>query len=176
MVMRDFLAVAASKDLEKDGKHLINLATQVDQIEATMKDFGLPIPRLEVKLPVKAHRELLNESDEVYVAAVPLADESEVKSIIAYTSKGDRITLSADEPPRIPTFVITPAEEESLEPAHPLIKLDKPREEENPERVVDDYIGIPQIRITDDHENWWCGDPEIYVRIKWYWATGGMIS
>lgn len=168
MVMQDFLAVAASKDLEKGGEHLFNLAIQVDQVEATMKDFGLPIPRLEVKLPVKAHRELLNESEAVYVAAVPLVDESEVKSITAYTSKGDRITLSADEPPRIPTFVITPAEEESLEPEHPLIMSDKPGKEENPERVVDDFIGIPWIRITDDHESWPCGDPEIYVKI-WFW-------
>jgi hypothetical protein len=170
MVMRDFLAMAAGKDREKGGETLFNLAMKVDRAEATMREFGYPIPRLEVKLPVKAHRELLKDARAVYVAAVPLEDESEVTSVTAYDAGGKRMALSAKKPPGIPTFVIGPAEEASLEPAPPLVKAEKPGKEENPERVVDDYVGLPWLLITDKSEGWTCGDPEIYVRIKfWIW-------
>lgn len=170
MAMRDFLAMAASKDREKGGELLFNLAMKVDQAEASMKKFGYPIPRIDIKLPVKAHRELLKDARVVYVAVIPLEDESKVKSITAYDLKGKRIALGSDKPPAIPTFVIGPAEEDSLEPPQPLIKADKPGKEENPERVYDDYVGLPWLLITDKSEGWTCGDPEIYVRIKfWIW-------
>jgi hypothetical protein len=168
MAMRDFLAMAADKDREKGGELLFNLAVKVDQAEATMKDFGYPVPRVDIKLPVKAHRKLLKDARAVYVAVIPLEDETEVKSISAYDLKGKRIALSPGKPPAIPTFVIGPAEEESLEPPPPLIKADKPGKEENPERVFDDYVGLPWLLITDTSEGWTCGDPEIYVRIKFY--------
>ena len=171
MVMRDFLAMAAARDREKGGELLFNLAMKVDQAEATMKEFGYPIPRIEVKLPVKAHREVLKNSRAVYVAAIPLEDETEVKSVTAHTSNGKRMALSPKKPPDIPTVVVGPAETASVEPTAPLVKAKKPGKEENPERVVDDYVGLPYLLITDKSEGWTCGDPEIYVRIKfWIWS------
>jgi hypothetical protein len=172
IVLRDFLTAAASKHRDKGGESLFNLALQVMQIEAAMKESGFSYPRLEVKLPVKGHRDSLAQSDTVYVAVAPLEDESQVQSVVAY-NKGEQLALSVKEPPKIPTFVIAPAESDSVEPEPPLTISDKPRDEENPERVVDDFVGIPWILITDDHESWPCGDPEIYVKIsRWDLING----
>jgi hypothetical protein len=154
----------ALKMKEKGDERLFGVAALIQQAEATMKECGGAGRRLEIKLPVAAHRDVVGRSDTVYVAVTPLADESEVKSITAY-SKGEKISLSADEPPRVPTFVIAAAESESSEPTYPLQVSETEKDEQNKERVVDDFIGIANIWINNDHEPWYKGDPEIYVRV-----------
>ncbi len=173
VVLRDFLGAAAGQGPAKETDSFIQLRARVYDAEAAMKECRLPIPRLEIKLPVKAHLDLVNSSDTVYVAVAPLQDESEVKSITAF-SKGERMTLDAAEPPKVPTFVIAPAESESADPDYPLKTSDKPGEEQDKAQVADPFVGIIWIKITDDHESWTCGDPEIYVKI-YRWDPSGTI-
>lgn len=169
-VLGDFLGAALKKGLKKQAQQqekkaelILDLAVHVQEIESTLKNLGITIPTLEVKLPVKAHRKILTSSQTVYVAVAPFADESEVKSITAYSS-GKRITLSADKPPEVPTLVIISAEE-SMDPVYPLPTSKQPGEEKKEERV-DDFVGIPWIAIDAYKEEWWCGFPEIYVKVK----------
>jgi hypothetical protein len=61
--------------------------------------------------------------------------------------------------------VIIGSEPQSSNPGYPIPVVKEPGEE-GKEGRVDDYVGIPYIYIYNDHENWWCGDPEIYVRVK----------
>lgn len=176
LVLSEFLGGALAGGLEDGSGSLLALAGLVQRAEAQMGKCDLAIPRLEIKLPVRAHRDLLGNSNTVYVAAAPLAEESEVKSITAF-SKGERITLDAHEPPTLPTLVVLPAETLSEEPTYPLMISAEPEPEKNPARVVDDYVGIPWIKITNDHESWVCGDPEIYVRIlRWQLPSCKLIN
>jgi hypothetical protein len=136
----------------------------VRKIESAMTAFGAKTASVDIKLPVDAHVKLLKEAKEVYVAIAPLADEKDVDKVIAF-SNGKRLELAADKPPTVPTLVIIGAEPQSSDPGYPIPVVKEPGEE-GKEGRVDDYVGIPYIYIYNDHENWWCGDPEIYVLIK----------
>lgn len=152
------------------------LAAMVSETQATMKTCGLSTTRLDIKVPVKGHLDLLGNSEAVYVLAAPTAEEGTLKSVTAY-SNGKPISLSAEEPPKLPTVVILPAESESIDPDYPLLISAEEGEETNKDRVVDDFVGIARIWIDDDHENWWCGDPEIYVRvIRFRFSPFGIIN
>ncbi len=169
MALRGFLAVAATKAGDDQGEDLFNLAVKVNEGEDLMKEFGLAVPRFDIKLPVKTHREAVKETREVYVAAVPLTDERETRSVTVFGPGDRQMSLDPKAPPDVPTYVVGPAERESLEPTPPLETSEEPGDEKNPRRV-DDYVGVPWIRITDESEGWTCGDPEIYVRLKfWIW-------
>ena len=167
LVLREFIGgamIASRDDATRSGK-LLDLASIVQSSEVDMTKCGMPAGRMEIKVPVREHLANLQSSETIYVACAPLADESEVTSIVAY-SNGERISLSAAEPPKIPTLVVVPAEQASAEPTYPLTFSAETAPEENPGRVVDDWVGLPWIRITNDHESWVCGDPEIYVKIR----------
>jgi hypothetical protein len=169
--MRTLLAGAISQNLDEAAAQLNDLVGQVHEIETQLIASDAEIPRLDIKLPVKGHQESLRSSKKIYVLAAPFGDESEVNSIKAY-SKGQPITLDANEPPKIPALVILPAESEGLDPPYPLQFSDQPGHEENPRRV-DDFVGIPKIWLEDDREGWTSGDPEIYVKINRIQRTGG---
>lgn len=173
IVLREVLAAAARQGLKKGDDRLFRLAAGVQRAEIIMKNSTIPICRLDLTLPVEEHRVILQEYNTMYVAVAALADEGEVKSITAY-SNGKRLTLSANEPPKIPTFVIIPAETESLDPVYPLTILREPQDETNKDRIVDDFVGIPYILITDDHEPWWKGRPEIEVRFRTWLKQPGV--
>lgn len=169
IVLREAFAAAARQGLKEGDVRLFRLAVSVQEAETIMKHSPMPIPRIDLMLPVAAHRDLLQDSDTLYIAVAPLADESEVESITAY-SNGDRLTLRANEPPGIPTFVVAPAETESLDPDYPLTISEEPQDEKNKDLIVDDFVGISWISISKDHEPWHKGDPEIEVRFR-RWLT-----
>ncbi len=62
-------------------------------------------------------------------------------------------------------MVLISGETESTERTYPLTFSDEEGDEENPHRVVDEFVGIARIWIDNDHEGWSSGRPEIYVRI-----------
>lgn len=167
LVLRDFLLGAARQEgLKEQAERILEMIGRVLEIEARLEAAGM-IPRVEAKLPVKGHRDLLVKSDIVYVVASPLLDETEVESLTGFRS-GKALSLSPDKAPDIPTVVIVPAEVESLDPDYPIPTSREPSEETSAEQVVDDFVGIAKINISDDHETWWSKDPEIYVNI---WQT-----
>jgi hypothetical protein len=153
---------------------LAQLAGQVRQIETALEQAGAPVPRLDLKLPVSEHQGLLRTAETIYVLAAPLEDESEVETLRAYSNR-QPVTLDVAEPPAIPTLVLIPGESESLDAEYPLEQRTEPAPELNPRRV-DDFVGIPQILITDDHESWVSGNPEIYAMIVRLQLGGGSIT
>lgn len=163
--MGTYVEAALQRSSGATEKGVRALAMHVSSVEAIMRSCGMAVPRVDLKIPVKAHIEAFTNSDTVYVLAAPLADEDKVKVLNAY-SNGKSVQLSAKDAPGIPTLVITAAESESLERDYPLELSDQPGEEEKDARVVDDMVGIARIWIEDDHEGWWCGDPEIYVLVR----------
>ena len=147
------------------GRKVDSITMTVRKIESTMAELGLDTPRIDVKLPVKAHVKLLKDADKIYVAIAPLKDEKDVDKVIAY-SNGKRLELDKDKSPTVPTIVIIGTEPQSSDPGYPIPIVKEPGKEKR-ERRVDDYIGIPYIYLYNHHEHeWFCGDPEIYVRIK----------
>ena len=155
----DLLSAALAQG--REGASLVQLAAQVRRIETALARAGAPVPRLDLKLPVRDHRDLLGSSETIYVLAAPLADESEVEVLTAYANR-EPVMLDPKQPPSIPTLVVIPGESESLEPTYPLPVSAEPGDEENP-RKVDDFVGVPRIWIADAHEGWSSGDPEIYL-------------
>jgi hypothetical protein len=173
MVLRDALASTVSQGRESADERIFGLATKVQRAETMLVDLGFALPRLDLLLPDEGDRGTLERADTIYVAVAPLQDESVVASVTAYAN-GTPVRLRADEPPTVPTLVLAPAEAESLDPSYPLPVLDQPAEEEHAERRVDDYVGIPQILITNDHEPWYRGDPEIYVHFRRWLVPSGV--
>jgi hypothetical protein len=162
--LRDCLGTLVKKAPAERSEQLLSLMARVQQGESSLGKCGSAVQRLDVSVPVAAHRDLLNNSEKIYVVAAPLADDSEVKQVTAYAN-GERLLLSADEAPKMATLVVGAAETESLDPSYPPMVTDEEATEANQGRVVDDFVGIPRIWIDDDHEPWWKGDPEIYVRV-----------
>lgn len=152
------------KDRDNSGKKVETTIKIVRKIESAMTEFGFETARLDIKLPVEAHVKLLKEAKVVFVAIAPLGDEKDVDKIIAFAN-GKRLELAAAKPPKVPTLVVIGVEPQSSDPGYPIPVVKEPGEEQKEDRV-DDYVGIPYIYIYNDHEGWWCGDPEIYVRIK----------
>lgn len=175
IVLSEALAAALRQNLMEGDKRLFGLAANVQQAETVMENFAIPIPKINLMLPVLAHRELLENSNDLYVAIDPLIDESEVKSITAF-SNGKRLTLSANKPPKIPTIVMTLSETKSLNPEYPLTILEELENEAKEGQIVDDFVGIPNILITDDNEPWYKGNPEIEVRFRIFLTEPGVFQ
>ncbi|MDJ0730224.1 MAG: hypothetical protein QNJ33_09575 [Crocosphaera sp.] len=173
IVLREALATALRQGLMESDNRLFRLQANVQQVETIMEDSAIPIPKINLMVPVLAHRELLESSEDLYedlyVAIDPLTDESEVKSITAF-SNGKHLSLSANKPPKIPTIVITFPETKSLDPEYPLTILEELEDEAKKGQIVDDFVGLPNILITNDNEPWYRGSPEIEVRFR-RWLT-----
>ncbi len=174
IMLRRFLDERVTLAREQGGDTLAVLAARVLEAEAAMRALGQADARLDLKLPVKAHRDRLSQTVTPYVGVVPSTDETHTKSIVAFR-EGKRVTLDAQVPPDVPTLIVTPAESSSTDPHYPLRIVDEPAEDEEfPGRIVDDFVGIRWIRLLDDHESWVSGDPELYVRITR--CSGGSFS
>jgi hypothetical protein len=158
------LGALRAKDPNNSDKRIEATTRIVRKIESAMTEFDAETARVNIKLPVEAHVKLLKGAQEVYVAISPLADEKDVDKVIAF-SNGKRLELDAATAPTVPTLLVIGAEPQSNDPGYPIPVVEEPGEEGR-EVKVDDYVGIPRIYLYHDNESWWCGDPEIYVRIK----------
>ena len=166
VVLQHFLGKASQEtNNAKQEEVFWRMMSEVEQTENMMRNYGANIPRIDLDVPVKAHRDLLETADKLYIAVSPLIDERDVKSIVGF-SNGERITFSPDKAPEILTLVIKPAEYEYFDPEYPLEFSEETTDDEKSNRIVDEMIGIFRILITNDHESWVDGDPEIYVKIR----------
>ena len=182
--LANVLSIVRAQARQTGVDHLSKLLGDIRQTEVAMKNARVAIPRLDLVLLRNADQSMLQESGLIYVAIAPMEDESKVKSIAAYAN-GKRLSqdLSADVAPNVPTIVIGAAERytipsettagktESVTTASPLafVAADVPKSAS----ISGDLVGIPRILITNDHEPWYKGDPEIYVHIRqWIKSTG----
>jgi len=179
----DVLSTVRGQARQMGTDQLSKLMENISQAEVAMKDAKMAIPRLDLVVPCGISQAMLEGSDLMYVAIAPLEDESKVKSIAAYVD-GKRLSqdLSANEAPKVPTIVIGGAErytisseltaaktESVVASALAVTAADVPKSA----AVSGDLVGIPRILITNDHEPWYKGDPEIYVKIRrWIKSMG----
>ena len=126
---------------------------------------------IDAYFPVDAHREALARAERIFVLPAPIGDEMEQKSLAGYAN-GQRQNLNGDKAPDVPTLVIGIAEPSTLDPPYPVRAFKEVSDDEiapNPElpanKPEDDQVGLPYVRILDDNEPWYKGDPEIYVKI-----------
>jgi hypothetical protein len=181
------LAAVEKQGHLKGGERLNTLAENILKTETALKNTKAAVPRLDLVVPAETNRSLLETADAINVAVAPLTDEGGVQSIPAYAN-GKRLVqgLSALKAPDVPTLVIGPAERESI-----TFDSEGSLEEEVTSNMLagtafdqpkslstgEDLVGIPNILITNDHEPWYKGDPEIYVHFRrWKTATGVFID
>ena len=163
---------------------LSKLVGNISNAEMAMKNAMVKIPRLDLVLSRHTNQEMLQASDLVYVAIAPLEDESKVKSIAAYAN-GKRLSqdLSADVAPTVPTIVIGAAElnavrSEALRTESVAATTSTVATTDTPKSatLTGDLVGIPRMLITNDHEPWYKGDPEIYVKIRRWIKSSGVFG
>jgi hypothetical protein len=131
----------------------------------------------------------------VCVAVDPLVDETAVQTIAAFCG-GRRAYLAASVPPDGPVFVIGLAEAKDLDPTYPLPTAITPPDEIGEGKIINsdllghpgqgiaslangaagDFVGIAQMRISNDHEPWYRGDPEIVVRVRRFMQPSGVFQ
>jgi hypothetical protein len=108
----------AVKKIKVDGK--INDGPLIDVLETYIPvnekaDFrakisSLEFGQLDIYLPLEEWRKNWNSEEEILIAAVDYRNSGDENEILAYNSNGDKLYLSAKEPPEIPTLVVYPSE------------------------------------------------------------------
>jgi hypothetical protein len=187
MELSGILAAVEKQGYLKGDEKTYGLALKIRQTEASMKNAKVPIPRLDLVVPTGSNQTLLEQSDIIYVAIAPLLEDDKVKSIMAFEN-GKRLNhdLSASQLPQVPTVVIGPAEKEILTSDSTIQMVESRTDNQSSisakdlpksATTTDDLVGIPQILISNDHEPWYKGDPEIYVHIRrWRISNGAFID
>ena len=130
---------------------------------------ALVSPEVDVYFPARDHRDKWTGSDDVLVGVGTLNGEAE--TIKAYSVKTQQsLSLSTTEPPASPVIMVSPCEHDSHEAPPPLETSDVPQSKsETPKEGKNSYLQTSYFKITNDHEPWTSGDPEIYVLVvQWY--------
>jgi hypothetical protein len=163
-------------------KALLKQAHAVSAIEKKMKaaEFQEELIGVNLYFPVDSHREVWRREDDLVVAFSPVQDESEVEGIDAYVVKtGEHVVLNPNEAPEVPTLVIAAREKPlcssglSLTPLAPPPQEAEPPQEKGGDSSISttsnseshSWIGIPSLKLLNDHEPWIRGKPEIYVLV-----------
>ncbi|OGC90163.1 MAG: hypothetical protein A2W25_17475 [candidate division Zixibacteria bacterium RBG_16_53_22] len=130
---------------------------------------ALVSPEVDVYFPARDHRDKWTGSDDVLVGVGTLNGEAE--TIKAYSVKTQQsLSLNTTEPPASPVIMVSPCEHDSHEAPPPLETSDVPQSKsETPKEGKNSYLQTSYFKITNDHEPWTSGDPEIYVLVvQWY--------
>jgi len=122
---------------------------------------------LDIYFPFEDHRKKWKGKKDLLVAFSPVDDEENVAEIIAYSVKsGERMIIDSETPPEVPVLVIAAEEHENhkIEPPpaptdEGAVKGSKPKKKDG---SGNSYFGVRYLRIDDDQEPWWKGNPEIY--------------
>jgi len=164
-----FLERTAGKKDSPPG--LQKLRDKANKARGLIKTSGVwDMEGLDIYFPVEEHRKKWKGKTELLVAYSPVDAEEEVMEIIAYSvMSGDRIPLNAENLPEVPVLMIAPEEHDShaVEPPPPptdegAVKGPEPKNQDEPKGDNNSYFGVKYLRIDDDQEPWWKGNPEIY--------------
>ena len=162
--------VAFSKKITSDSfktkNQLERILTEGEIIELINSfDYGL-----DFYFPVMEHRESWKSNiNKMFVAYPPLSmDDNKCYKIFAFTLNGNEKSLSAQAPPKEPVLILSPCEhhgDHSIE-TNTLSK-----------QTLSTTSGfwsltIYHFKLMDDHEPWYLGNAEIYVKLldggHWY--------
>ena len=154
MAFPDFVANATVSR----GTIASHMATKMKSSADEVLQLVKSIPNLEFSLPM--HYSKWDGQGRLLVTFAPLRDESEVTELIAFDASGKKVILSAVEVPDDPTLVL--AIDEDVEYRNvDVVSLAK---------VADCgegfHLEITSFILSNDHEPWYKGDPEIYVKVQ----------
>ncbi len=169
--------IRAVRDSGRVPPGLQRLATVADQTRRSLNGrAGEGLADLDLYFPVDAHRKQWKGQADLIVAYTPLVGDNTIDALRAFSVKtGKRVALSVDEPPETPVLVISTEEHSTTEyPEQPAnIEPLGPIQPDAVGRILDDqpvpqspgnsYVGVRYINLAGKLENWWEGDPEIYL-------------
>lgn len=129
---------------------------------------------LDIYFPFEDHRKKWKGKKDLLVGYSPVDDEQDIAEIIAYSVKsGERMIIDPETPPEVPVLMIAAEEHENhkIEPPpaptdEGAVKGPKPKKKDG---SGNSYFGVRYLRIDDDQEPWWKGNPEIY---SYYFQRG----
>lgn len=143
------------------------------------------LPRVHFAMP--AHAKTWDAAEVVPLVAVVPSDvpEEEITSLVAYDADGRVHMLDPNEAPERPVVVVALNERVDddgvlrVTKAEP-IEGELPNEEPTSplfQTIALPYLlGIPNVMILNDHEPWYLGSPEIYVKIRRWLVPSGVFQ
>lgn len=177
IVLDKFLAKVGNQEKAPPGLAKARGAT--DNAMRRIKDSpAWDLDGIDLYFPVQDHKAKWKGKDDLLVGYSPVNDEADIKSIVAFSVKTrQKVALDPKVPPTTPVLIVAAEEHESHD--MPPVQRDAgPSEqgppEEDPEDTGDDLkspgqygdgnstITVKHIKITNDHEPWTSGSPEIY--------------
>jgi len=178
IVLDKFLAKASKQKNAPPGLDKARGATD-KALQRIKNSSAWDIEGIDLYFPVQDHKVKWKGKDDLLVAYSPVNDEADIKNIVAFSvRKQQKVILDPKAPPATPVLIVAAEEHESHE--MPVMPRDAdPSEpappEEDPEDEGEDLgspgehgegnsvIRVKYIKITNDHEPWTSGSPEIYT-------------
>ncbi len=154
--------VIADNEFTNKGKFK-NIIRKLYNSKIDMVDQFNAVPLLQVSVPV--HFDKWNISKTILVAYDPVTKEdTEVEELVAFDQNGKKYVLDAQIEPDRPVVVI------GLNERVAYLESDKST---SFKKILGTAwnLEIVNFRLMDDHEPWWKGDPEIYVKTKKYGSS-----
>ena len=155
---------------------LAKLHDSTKKTKEKLKSSGIwKLEGLDLYMPVQEHKTKWKGNNDLFVAFAPVNDEEQVSAIIAYSVKtGEQFLLDPNVPVETPVLIIAPEEHESHgiapKPKMPATVPDDPKKHLKTSKPFTDkkangnsHFHIKYLKIYDDREPWYWGDPEIYV-------------
>jgi len=121
---------------------------------------------LDLYFPIVEHKTSWKSNiNQIVVAYPPLSvDDNVCDKIVAFTLSGDEKELSAKTPPPEPVLLISPCEHNGDHSRSNGLPLNK-----SLAKATGEYrMTIYHFRLMNDHEPWYSGDAEIYVKLLYY--------
>lgn len=159
---------------------LAKLKDYAGKAKGRLKASGIwKLAKYDLYIPVGANRAKWKGGKDFLVAFSPVDDEKDTKQIIAYrVNDGKRVILDPNKPPQTPILVLAPCEHENhakvSAPKGPKTPPENPKPNFKGENVPppqgmkepgigNSSVGVQYLKIYNDHEPWYKGDPEIYI-------------
>ncbi len=142
------------------------------KLSAQAKEAGLKLSEetgeVDIYFPVAAHRKRWRGGQDLLVAFVPLVDDMRLSEIYAWSVKDKkRVILDTREPPATPVLVIALTEKLTYATRKPPPPTDvgsvKGPEPKDKPKSDNSYFGVSHIKLWNDREPWFMGNPEIYA-------------
>ena len=168
----------ATKNLKKDksAPGLQKAKSAAGKARGSAQDSTLlALKGFDLYIPVVAHRTKWKGGKDFVVAASPMGDDLSIKKIVGFSVKdGSKVELDSATPPEMVVLVVAPCEHEdhtitSEEPVDPpddgAPHEDNPTPGEGEKDKDNSFFYMSYIKIHDDHEPWYRGDPEVYLLV-----------
>jgi len=133
----------------------------------------LKFGEFDIYFPLNKWRHDWKSNDKLLIAAIGDRRDNDKSEILAYNLNGEKVYLSSNETPKIPTLVICRSEkrEHYSKPTHstilPTRPVGDPPPPPPPSKSNYFQFRCDKFKITKDYDDhWWLGNMEIYFKIS----------